>query len=147
MVAHTERSLVTRAISDIEQRPWRNVATCLGRWRRCADSEVTGSALRDLNAFEAISVFAPRERSACLLADRRPSAGTWTGEERFSVPRVVIRVGRQGLPKNHHGFALRARGDKIAVACDDLTHVGNVPCERIASLEGSRLQPPSGARG
>jgi hypothetical protein len=35
---------------------------------------------------------------------------------------------------------LRARGDEIAIARDDLTHVGHFPYERIASLESSQQQ-------
>jgi hypothetical protein len=70
----------------------------------------------------------------------------WTGEERFIVRRVVIRVGRRARPENHHRLALRARGDEITVACDDLTHVAHSyvnasPAKRL------RLQPPSRARG
>lgn len=48
-----------------------------------------------------------------------------TGYERFGAPRVFIRVGRQGIPENHHGLALCTGGDKIAAARDDLIHVGH----------------------
>ena len=63
----------------------------------------------------------------------------WAGEERFGVPRVT-RVGRRRVPEDHHRLALRARGDEVTVACDDLTHIAH-SYEIAAPEKRLHLQP------
>jgi len=63
----------------------------------------------------------------------------WAREERFGMPRVITRVGRR-VPEDHHRRALRARGDEITVACDDLTHIAH-SYEIAAPEKRLHLQP------